>query len=335
VLPTPREFNDKVWQDSYINDFGLFTELKWLLKENTLFTAGVRYDHVISDILDPDADFAELYDLNKRTENNSSGTVSLKKILSEKLTLEAAFGRGVRSANMIERYISHFNVGQDPFEYIGNPNLKAEVNNQFEIGFNANNKKKSIQYAASIYYSDLENYIVAIVDPTKTRKFMPTAQPINPKVFRNLENAYRTGFEASFTANLNEDYYVKSNMSYVYARNKDLDESLPLTPPLNANIIFGVNKPKYWANLQYNITSSQDEIAPSFGETSTAGYETLDLRFGFKPFKNANIGFAAINIFDVTYNNHLNFSFINQADFGRTPINEPGRNLSAFFQYSF
>ena len=44
---------------------------------------------------------------------------------------------------------------------------------------------------------------------------------------------------------------------------------------------------------------------------------------------------AALNIFDQAYNNHLNFSFTNQADFGRTPITEPGRNFSAFVQYQF
>ena len=335
MLPTPREFNDKVWQDSYVNDYGLFTEAKWLFTENTLITAGVRYDRVVSDIQDPEADFAALYNLEQRTENNISGTVSVKKIVSNTLTLEAAFGRGVRSANMIERFINHFTINQDPFEYIGNPDLKAEVNNQFEIGFKAKNAKNSIKYAASIYYSDLENFIVGIVDPTKTRKFMPTAQPVNPKVFQNLDNAYRTGFEASFETAISDDYYLKSEMAYVYAKNKDLNESLPLTPPLNVRVIFGVNKPKYWANMQYNITSTQNEIAPSFGETSTEGYQTLDIRFGFNPFKNASLGFAVINVFDKTYNNHLNFSFNNQDGFGRTPITEPGRNLTAFFQYSF
>ncbi|PWG05621.1 TonB-dependent receptor domain-containing protein [Polaribacter aquimarinus] len=335
TLPTPREFNDKVWQDSYVNDFGLFTEAKWLFTENTLFTTGIRYDRIISDIKDPEADFAALYNLEKRTENNVSTTVSLKKVISKNLTLEAAFGRGVRSANMIERYINNFNVGQDPYEYIGNPNLKAEINNQFEIGFKAKNTKNSIKYAASVYYSDLENFIVGIVDATKTRKFMPTKPPLNPKVFQNLENTYRTGFEASFETALTNDYYFKSEMAFVYAKNKDLNESLPLTPPFNTRIILGTNKEKYWANVHYNITSSQNEIAQSFGETRTDGYQTIDIRFGFKPFKNANLGFAAINIFDKTYNNHLNFSFTNQANFGRVPINEPGRNLTAFFQYNF
>jgi iron complex outermembrane receptor protein len=47
------------------------------------------------------------------------------------------------------------------------------------------------------------------------------------------------------------------------------------------------------------------------------------------------LGVAALNVFDKTYANHLNFAFNNQADFGRVRINDSGRNLSAFVQYAF
>jgi iron complex outermembrane receptor protein len=79
----------------------------------------------------------------------------------------------------------------------------------------------------------------------------------------------------------------------------------------------------------------QCTIAKNFGETETEGYETLDLRLGIKPIENITLGIAVLNVFDEAYNNHLNFSFTNQADFGRTPITEPGRNFSAFLQYKF
>lgn len=83
------------------------------------------------------------------------------------------------------------------------------------------------------------------------------------------------------------------------------------------------------------MVSKQDNISESYGETSTAGYQTLDLRFGGKPLKNITLGVAVLNVFDKGYNSHLNFSFTNQADFGRTPVTEPGRNFSAFLQYKF
>lgn len=338
-LPTPMEFTDKVWQDSYIDDFGLFTEAKWTASPTTIFTAGIRLDQVISDIQDPEADFATMYDLNKRNETNISGTISVKKMVSNSFTIEAAYGRGVRSANMIERYINHFTVGQDPYEYIGNPDLDAEINNQFEIGFKGyealENGFNKFSYSTSFYYAFFENYIVPIIDETLSRKYMPALDPQHPKVFRNLDEAYKTGFEVMGKLEFLNEYYIKTQLAYVYTKNKDLGESLPLNPPFTANIAIGLEKEAYWFNAQYNITSKQDHIAESFGETTTDGYETLDIRLGIKPYKGITLGVAALNVLDQAYNNHLNFSFNNQADFGRVPINEPGRNLTAFLQYKF
>lgn len=61
----------------------------------------------------------------------------------------------------------------------------------------------------------------------------------------------------------------------------------------------------------------------------------MDMKFGIKPLKNITLGAAVLNTFDTTYNNHLNFSFTNQADFSRVPITDPGRNITAFLQYQF
>ena len=337
-LPMPMTKVDKIWQDSYITDIGLFTEAKWFANSSTIFTAGLRYDNVTSDIQDPEADFDMLYDLEKRTENNISGTVSVKKIVSDNFTLEAAYGRGVRSANMTERYINHFTVSSDPYEYVGNPDLDAEVNNQFEIGFKgfetlSDNSKFS--YATSFYYSTFENYIVGVVDESINRKFMPTVEPTYVKVFRNLDEAYKTGFEMMGKLDFLNDFFFKAEMAYVYAKNKDFGESLPLSPPLTTNFSIGLEKDNYWVNARYNITSKQTNIAESFGETETDGYETLDIKLGVKPIKNVTLGLAVINVFDETYHNHLNFSFKNQVGLGDVPITEPGRNLSAFLQYKF
>jgi len=338
-LPTPLVFVDKVWQDSRVDDYGVFAESKWSINDSSILTVGMRYDMVLSSINDPEADFAALYNLSDRTEHNLSGTVSLRKIFSDSFILETAFGRGVRSANMIERFINHFTVGQDPYEYIGNPNLEAEVNNQFEIGFKGKkvlgSNSSSLNYSASVYYSLFENYIMGVIDTTLTRKYNPMLEPVNPKVFRNLEDAYRYGFEAALKYDFLEDYYLSSEMAYVQTKNKDLDESLPLTPPLKTRFVAGIEKEKYWANLQLNLVSEQTDIARSFGETATDGYNTVDFRCGFVPIKSIRVGAAVINIFDETYHDHLNFSFVNQADFGRVPINDPGRNFSGYVQYSF
>lgn len=176
---------------------------------------------------------------------------------------------------------------------------------------------------------------MAVIDPELDKKYMPMAEPTAVKRFTNLESAYKTGFELFAELSFLEDFAFKTELAYVYAKNQDLNESLPLTPPLVTRFNLDFEREKVWAKATYTLTSKQSDIAFSFGERVTDGYGVLDLRFGAKPFEHLTVGVAASNVFDTTYNNHLNFSFVNQADFGRVPINDPGRNLSAFIQYSF
>lgn len=343
-LDPPVAFIDKIWQNSFINDYGLFAESRYKLNSSTVLNVGMRYDLVHSDIQDPASDFQAYYpNLGNRTEHNFSATVSLKKLLNADNQLEFAFGRGVRSANMIERFINHFQVGQDPFEYIGNPYLDAEVNNQFEVAYTG--KKildgaiNRIDWGASVYFSHFENYIVAIIDPTKTRKFMPNQEPLNPKVFRNLEDAYKTGFEANVGIDFFNNFQFDTEVAYVYARNEDLSESLPLTPPLRSKFSLQYNKNKFWAATDLRVVSQQDELATSFGENqATPGYQLVDFRLGYELIPGLNLGTAVLNAFDEQYYDHLNFAFRNQANAnlsGMERLTDPGQNFTVFVKYSF
>ncbi|GLB51521.1 ligand-gated channel [Neptunitalea chrysea] len=331
ILDTPITKVNSIWQDSYINDMGIFTEAKWNVATKSLLTLGIRYDHVTSDINNPEDGFTALYSPAYRTEHNVSGTTSLKQILTPNWYLEFAYGHGVRSANMIERYIYQFNVGQDSYTYTGNPNLKAETNDQFEVGVNGvksfNGFFDKLHLESSVYYSILNNYISAIIDAD---------YGTNAKVFTNINNAYKTGAEVAAELTFANHYFFKTEAAYIYAKNKDFDESLPLVPPFQLRLSTGIEKEKYWLNVRYNITATQHELAYSFGEITTANYETLDIKMGYKPIPKLTLGVAVLNLLDETYHNHLNFAFKSQTGVTNgTPITEPGRNFTAFVQYKF
>ncbi|MCK0180456.1 hypothetical protein MWU50_14240 [Flavobacteriaceae bacterium S0862] len=42
-----------------------------------------------------------------------------------------------------------------------------------------------------------------------------------------------------------DDFFLKADIAYVYAKNKDLKESFPLTPPLTTKLDFGFEKKKF------------------------------------------------------------------------------------------
>lgn len=343
-LDPPLAFTDKIWQDAYVDTYGLFAETRYQFNETTSLNAGLRYDLVSAETQDPEEDFQAYYpNLDQRLEHNLSTTISLQKIIHPNHQLEFAFGRGVRSANMAERFINHFQVGQDNFEYIGNPNLKAEINNQFEIAYSGKKKYQTsinqLNWGASVYYSYFQNYIVALIDETKTRKFMPNQEPLNPKVFQNLDKAYKTGFEANLAIQFFTNFTFSTQIAYVYTKNQDLNEALPLTPPLRSNFSLRYNHHKFWAAIDYRLVSSQSDLATSFGENQTTpAYQLLDLRLGYEILPQLNLGAAVLNLFDTFYFDHLNFAFRNQANTGLSGmerLTDPGRNFTFFVNYNF
>lgn len=339
-LPMPMSFYDKVWQDSYTNDTGVFAEAKIKTSDKSVVTIGSRMDFITAEAKDLDPTFAALYpNLDKQTEANYSGTVSYKYTFNPNYNIEFSFGRGTRAATIEERYIAFFNIGRDTYEYVGNPYLKPEVNNQFEIGFNGKHNFNSfvsqLRFGSSVFYSIYENYILGVVDESLTRKYNPTTPPVHPKVFRNIDNALKTGFEIYANADFANHFNFSTEISYTYTENKDFNESLPLTPPLITRLKLSYEIKKFWASAQYTLTAKQNKISYSYDEIATSGYEVMDIKLGYKPFESLSLGAGVLNLFDQYYNNHLTFAFNNVAGYGRVPITEPGRNFTFFVNYKF
>lgn len=340
ILQVPKKYTDEIWQNASIDQRGVFVEAKYSLSQYDIFTFGSRLDWISSSANKIDSSFKKLYpESTAPTDINLSGTVSYKRLLSQNSSFEIAFGRGTRTASLEEKYISYFNIGSDAYEYIGNPFLKPEINNQFEIGYKGENGFNGfftrLKYSASIYYSIYENYIIGVVDTALKRKFNPTTPPVHPKVFKNIDRAFKTGFELTGSLQFADAFEFTTEMSYVYTKRKDINESLPLTPPLQTRLQLEYSKKKIWTRVKYVIVSSQDRISKSFDESTTNEYQLLNFEAGITPVKKVKIGIATLNITNELYHDHLNFAFNNVAGFGKDFITEPGRNFTVFASFSF
>jgi len=333
ILPTPKTFTDKIWQDASLNDVGIFAEGKFKLSDFTTITTGIRADFISTSLNDAAADFEELYGgtIDDVTETNMSANASVK-YQKNGFQMQLAIGRGVRTASMVERYINHFTVGVDPYEYVGNPNLKPEVNTQLELSFLK--RFKTIELGASVFHSFLTDYISAFVNTSIPRKFMPTTPPVYAKQFINIDKASQTGFEFSFNVKASERLSFTSDISFTSAQNKDFDEPLAHIPPFMANLGAKYEGKLYWLAVNSRLVAKQSRVSETFMEEETPGFGTLDFRAGVEPFKGFSIGFAVLNIFDKTYYEHLNFSYNNSNTLSGN-IYEPGRNFTTYFKYQF
>jgi len=331
-LPNPMVKIDKVWQDANVDDVGLFTELKYMFSNNTILTTGVRTDFISSSIKDPAIQMTNLYGtIDKKTEANFSGNIAVKhKFNSSQIQL--AFGRGSRTASMVERYINHFSIGSDPYEYIGNPNLKPEVNNQVEFSYQK--KFEKVHIGTSVFYSLIQDHITAFVNTNIPRLFMPMLQPQFTKQFINVNEATQIGFEFDIDYKATDALTFSSNIAYTKADNKEFNEPLAQIQPLTANIAAKLEKEKYWVKLNGHFVDVQNRISATFKETPSKAYTTFDVSAGVKPTKNLTIGVAVLNIFDKVYFDHLNFSFKN-SNLNAGRILEPGRNITFYTKYKF
>jgi len=333
ILPTPKTFIDKIWQDATLNDIGVFAEGKFKIADFTTLTTGIRSDFISTGIDDPETDFEVLYGgkIKDKNETNISANISIK-FQKGSFQTQLAIGRGMRTASMVERYINHFNVGVDPYEYVGNPNLKPEVNNQIELSFKK--KYKIIEMGASVFYSFLSDYITAQVNSNIPRKFMPTTPPVIAKQFINVSKASQSGFEFSFSIKASDKLKFTSDFSYTRAQNIDFDEPLAQIPPFMTNLGVKYEREKLWVALSSRLIAKQNRISTSFMEEKSPGFGTVDIRTGFEPYKGLSIGAALLNVFDKTYYEHLNFSYSN-SNILSGKIFEPGRNFTTYIKYNF
>lgn len=326
VFDTPKEFDDLVFQDSKVDDFGVFAENRYQISENLMWMTGFRLDIVKASIRNPAGDFLELYggNIEDQTDINLGATTALTWKKSKGPEIQWAIGRGVRSAEITERFINHFTVGMDAHEYVGNPNLKPEVNYQTDVRVDHDFGKVSAY--VNLFYSYIENYISAYVDSTLPRKYMPCMDPKFAKRFTNVNESFMTGFELGAQVILMEKLLIDLNAGYTYAQNLTMDEPLPEVPPFTLNGSVFYKTEKLQTGVKARLAAEQNRVAKSFSETATPGFSVFDVMFAYKPLKMLEVKFSVTNIFDENYAEHLSRPYKNMSSPGL--YYEPGRSFN-------
>ena len=321
----PREFIDKVWQNSNTSTAGFFVESKNKLSDLFSLNAGVRVDFSMGEILDPEADFLNLYNGELKTETltDVSGMLSLNYKINENYAMQLAAGRGVRAPKITERYINHFSIGMDAYEYVGNPFLKSEKNDQIDLTLSKSGKV--FAFKANIFYSYLTDFISAYVDETIDKKFLACNPPANAKRFVNIDKASQYGFELSASYKFMDNWSIDGNIYYTHAENHDFDQPLAEIPPLSSNIAVNYKREKFYGVLNARFVSEQTRVSEVFNESESEAFNTVDMKIGYKLFKYLEIDLGVNNVFDEHYYEHLSRPYKNMDE--ASLLFEPGRNF--------
>lgn len=336
---TGAEFNpvksasDLIWQNSTNQTYGAFAETQFLPNKNMEIKAGLRVDFVNLSIDNPAADFEALYANNLQPANHTTynAFANLNYKISENSSLQISIGKGSRSPDLLELFINHLSVGKDVYEYVGNPKLKPENNLQTDLGFIT--KRKNYMLFANVFYTNINNYITAMVDESLPRKFMPCKEPEFAKRFVNVDEVFQYGFEFGFNAKLYSYFRVYANVNYTFAENKELNEPVAEIPPLMGNLKINYLAEKLKIGISSHFAAKQNRVAESFNESETDAYKVFNFDIQYKLLDLMTLGLGVENILNETYYEHLSRPYKNLSE--KSEYYEVGRNVKLSLKVNF
>ncbi len=323
-----RVFEDNAWQEGQISKIGLFAEYQ---------IQGGTWDYVVSarleanqaDINDPTSEFTQVNAQTNITQLNPSFSLGAQKRLGAKITLGLWLARAQRSGNLTERFINYFPVGQDPFEMLGNPQLAPEVNNQLDITLAWKISDQSA-LEVDVYAAYLQDYISSVIDTSLTPRL-----PASPGVrqYVNIAEAFKTGFEISWTQDLVAGLGHRLSLAYTHAQDLEREEPLPEIAPFDIRYsLYGSYlKNRLRPELLFRYVAEQSRISREFGETPTPSFALLDVKVGYQISEAFSFSVGVNNLLDENYYEHLNRSVRGTSN----PIFAPGRNVFARANFTF
>lgn len=254
------------------------------------------------------------------------------------MDISLAFGRGVRSPNMLERYIKLLPVGYDRYDYLGNPQLRPEINNEVDLTYKCNYEYFGQTYL-NFFYSYVEDFITGDLLPPSVIK--PQSQGVlGVKQFKNADYIISTGFEFGYTTPTIYKWggSVVAALTYAWVPTvtkhiisdgeivdaiEIADDALPEIPPFETtiNIYYKLFNDKFVPNVKLRMVAPQRHVSQAFYEEETPGFALLDFSIRWKIAKFIELNTGISNIFDRSYYEHLNRRIIGSNE----NLYEPGR----------
>jgi vitamin B12 transporter len=222
--------------------------------------------------------------------------------LSPALRLRGSVGTGSKAPTFTERY----GFFEDLF--IGNPDLKPESSQGWEIGIDTRWVENRYQLQLAYFDQDLQDEIDGFVFDPET--FLFTAQ-------NKESDSSRKGIEAVFDTRLGQSFTLGASYAYTDATEKDdMGQSVPEVrrpkhmASLSANYYFVENRGNLNLNLNYSGTQQDVFFSPvtfTSERVDIDAYAVLDLAVSWKLTRSLELTGRVSNLLDEEYEEILGF----------------------------
>ena len=342
--PTLPVFTEQIWSNALISNLGSFVEYRasvlWVD-----FIAAFRVDlnKANSDdrLIEKMGKFIFFSDDNKSQYANFSFSIGLDGQLDEVFSLGLMLGRGVRSPDMIERFITLLPIGYDKYDYLGNPALLPEKN--LEVDLTLRMKEHGFgSLEVNGFYSIVTDYITGKIIPPAQQKPL-SKDVIGVKQFYNADKAWFRGFELSYLSpkhfnpkvSLTAAYTqgtINSVTRHIFNENNEIigtdlitNDALSEIPPFEArlSVLYKLLNSRLIPGASLRMVAAQNYVSEAFYEPVTPEFFIAGLTLSYEHNQMLKVTGGVANIFNSLYYEHLNRRIIgSNADFY-----EPGRNF--------
>ena len=224
----------------------------------------------------------------------------------------------------------------------GNPDLKAETSNNFEIGLKNNNAKSDLTIAA--FYSKYEDFLDKSADGGTSDITDPLGNTITVPVIntQNIDDVTIWGLELNNVYYFNErnkGLSIGNSISYQKGEDNTEDEPLHTIQPFTAinNISYIFPSQKLTASL-INTYVGVPTKRSTYNDYIPESYITTDLGLRYRVADNFTANLGIYNIFDKTYYKWSDLNANGNSGTEDTAYQryaQPGRTIQAGFSWRF
>lgn len=239
---------------------------------------------------------------------------------TEALELFAQWSMSYRAPTVTELYSNFTNVSGG-YGVVGNPTLKAETGQGFEIG--ANYDDGDLTGKLTLFHNRYKNFI----DETEefTSDFPPGYFPQFMKFsWANRDRVHISGVEAKARKEFDNGIFVHASLAYTYGEDKDTGEFIRTVAPFKSILGVGYQQETWGVDLTGIVSAGMrdDNDATTF---DAPGYGIANLTGWWEPeqAKGLRVQAGVYNIFDRTYYNAVSLRNVDPTPTSLTNSNQP------------
>ncbi|BCN93680.1 TonB-dependent receptor [Thiomicrorhabdus immobilis] len=327
-----------MWPNTIQETKSAFVESTSLFKNQQKLVMGLRYDSVTTEAKDAALATDEgniatdvyngvyYYSGNTKTDDaNINALLRYERKYDNNINVFAGVSRTHRYPDATELYMNKLGMGD---HWIGNPDLKPEQHNQFDIGMSQNQKDSS--WSISAYYDKVNDYILR--DYAKNQTTSLSVSPDKTVIYLN-KDATLFGLEASGTVKATQHITLGGNASLANGTNETDNRNLSNIAPLSGSVFADYSASNWNVGSRFNFATNQDSVNAEFNELATPGWNTVDLYGNYQINKMFKLSAGVDNMFD-----HAYYTYMNRTDpaSGKTyKVYEPGRVVWAKLNAKF